>query len=70
MDLYVELVHLAQTFEREGLDYALVGGLAVAVWGLPRATQDIDLLVIGPRLRRSNAVSHSRLPRCALAMAW
>lgn len=25
--------------------YALVGGLAVAVWGAPRATKDIDLLV-------------------------
>ena len=27
------------------VDYALVGGLAVGVWGAPRATKDIDLLV-------------------------
>ncbi len=31
--------------EEESIDYALVGGLAVAVWGAPRATQDIDLLI-------------------------
>jgi len=34
-----------QTLERDGVDHALVGGLAVAVWGAPRATKDIDLLV-------------------------
>lgn len=27
------------------MGYALAGGLAVAVWGAPRATKDIDLLV-------------------------
>ena len=26
-----------------GVRYALVGGLAVGVWGAPRATKDIDL---------------------------
>lgn len=31
--------------EAQGVDYALIGGLAVAVWGAPRATKDIDLLV-------------------------
>jgi hypothetical protein len=31
--------------ERAGVEYALVGGLALAVWGAPRATKDIDLLV-------------------------
>ncbi|BCA56464.1 hypothetical protein W02_36040 [Nitrospira sp. KM1] len=25
--------------------YALIGGFAVAAWGVPRATQDIDLAV-------------------------
>ena len=28
-----------------GLEYALCGGLALAVYGAPRATRDIDLLV-------------------------
>lgn len=31
--------------DQGGVDYALVGGLAVAVWGAPRATKDIDLLI-------------------------
>ena len=26
-----------------GLRYAIVGGLAIAVWALPRATRDVDL---------------------------
>lgn len=35
------------------VEYALVGGLAVAVWGAPRATQDIDLLVLPEALPRA-----------------
>ena len=31
--------------DQAGVEYALAGGLAVAVWGAPRATKDIDLLV-------------------------
>lgn len=31
-------------------DYALIGGFAVAAWGVPRATQDIDFAVAtGPK---------------------
>jgi hypothetical protein len=40
------------------VEYALVGGLAVAVWGAPRATKDIDLLVQPERLDAAmNAVA-------------
>ncbi|HEX7838544.1 MAG TPA: hypothetical protein VF469_13810 [Kofleriaceae bacterium] len=40
-----------------GLRYALVGGLAVGAWGVPRATKDVDLYAelataVRPRLRR------------------
>jgi hypothetical protein len=45
MLLSEEFDRLIEALEREGLDYALAGGLAVAVWGAPRATRDIDLLV-------------------------
>lgn len=34
------------TFERLGLRFALMGGIAAAAWGRIRATQDIDLLVM------------------------
>jgi len=40
-----------------GLRYALVGGLAVGAWGVPRATKDVDLYAelanaVRPSLRR------------------
>ena len=43
--------------ERLGLRYAVVGGLAVGAWGVPRATKDVDLYAelataVRPRLRR------------------
>jgi len=34
-----------RAFEREAVDYVLVGGIALALHGLARATQDIDLFV-------------------------
>ena len=45
MTLFDELMALAAELARSDVAYALVGGLAVAVWGAPRATRDIDLLV-------------------------
>lgn len=44
MDLAAEFHALTEAFEREGVDYAVVGALALAVWGAPRATTDIDVL--------------------------
>jgi hypothetical protein len=38
------LVRLDAAFETLRAADALIGGLAVAVWGAPRATEDIDLL--------------------------
>jgi hypothetical protein len=45
MTLLDELAALVREFDAAGIEYALVGGLAVAIWGAPRATQDIDFLV-------------------------
>jgi hypothetical protein len=45
LDIGVEFVRLIQALDAAGLDYAVVGGFAVAIWGAPRATTDIDLLV-------------------------
>jgi len=38
------LAKLASLLNERGISYALIGGLAVAAWGTPRATEDIDLL--------------------------
>ena len=35
----------AEFFEREGIRYALVGGLAVHAWGGSRTTKDVDFLL-------------------------
>jgi hypothetical protein len=50
LDLIAELETLIGSFEHGGVDYALCGGLAVAVHGHPRATMDIDVLVQAEQL--------------------
>ena len=45
MDLYVEFHGLIEMLNRNGVDYAVCGGIAVAVHGYPRFTYDIDLLI-------------------------
>ena len=45
LDIGVEFDLLVRALEAAPVDYAVVGGFAVAVWGAPRATTDIDLLV-------------------------
>ena len=39
-----------EAFNEAGAEYALIGGFAVAVHGLPRPTRDIDFLIHVPRL--------------------
>ncbi|MFQ5828512.1 MAG: nucleotidyl transferase AbiEii/AbiGii toxin family protein [Candidatus Methylomirabilia bacterium] len=38
------MARLVAVFQKRRVSYALMGGLAVAAWGVPRATEDIDLL--------------------------
>ena len=45
IDLYDEFRTLLTVLEQKSIDYALCGGLAMAVHGSPRATIDIDLLI-------------------------
>jgi hypothetical protein len=57
MDIYDELRKLLQRLERDRVPYALCGGLALAVYGIVRATEDIDLLVEEPILPRLRALA-------------
>ena len=52
MDIVAELREITARLDREGIDYALCGGLVMAVYALPRATLDIDLLIQIAHLRR------------------
>ncbi len=45
-----ELQQIASKLNEQGIEYALCGGLAVALHGFPRATQDIDILIKGEDL--------------------
>lgn len=44
-DLYRELQAVIAALNGEGVDYALCGGLALAIYAEPRATKDIDLMI-------------------------
>jgi len=45
VDLTAELAAIIDALDAAGIPYALCGGLAVAIYGYPRFTRDIDLLV-------------------------
>jgi len=40
---------LVETFGREKVDFALIGGMALQSAGITRTTRDIDLLILGER---------------------
>jgi hypothetical protein len=45
MDIQQELTKIAEKLHQDRIEYALCGGLAMAVHGLLRATMDIDIMV-------------------------
>lgn len=40
-----DIRRLAKTLQDHGVEYAVIGGIAMALHGFPRATKDIDLLL-------------------------
>ncbi len=60
MTLIEELSALVRALDEAQVEYALVGGLAVAVWGVARATKDIDLLVERADAERAATVAKVR----------
>jgi hypothetical protein len=52
IDLIGELASLLERLDSEGIPHALCGGLAMAVHSYPRATLDIDLLILPSNLQR------------------
>jgi len=46
VDLERVLADLARRLEGAGVPYMVIGGLANAVWGIPRSTLDIDVTVL------------------------
>ncbi|MEK6301203.1 MAG: hypothetical protein AABO41_10815 [Acidobacteriota bacterium] len=56
LDLYEEFKSIVSALEDRGIEYAVCGGLAMAVHGLPRATIDIDLLILAESLEGAKLV--------------
>lgn len=50
--LHAALRHLVRRLDAEGIPYALLGGLALAVHGYPRLTEDIDVVMTAAGLAR------------------
>ena len=51
-DIEAELAAILSAFEQEDFEYAICGGIALAVHGHPRATTDIDVLVDSDSMQR------------------
>ena len=45
MDLYHKFLNTLDALTREGVEYILIGDFAVILYGLPRTTQDIDIII-------------------------
>ncbi len=60
IDLYEELQGLIRELDRRGIEYALVGALALAIHGVVRATVDIDLLVMPQDVDSALGVARDR----------
>lgn len=53
------LKKLLSAFNEHHISYALIGGFAVSLWGLPRATVDLDFLVAAEAMPQVHAIMTS-----------
>ena len=60
IDIIDELKGLISQLDERGIDYALCGGLALAVYDRARATADIDLVILRDTLTDVIEVAESR----------
>ncbi len=57
MKLFDEFSRLVSEFKKENIEYALCGGLAMAVYAFPRATLDIDILIKSESLEKAKTLA-------------
>lgn len=55
--LLQELIEITSAFEINGIEYAICGGLSMAIHGFARATLDIDLLIREENLEKAYQVA-------------
>ena len=56
MDFKLVLGKLLTTFNEQNIRYALIGGMALGAWGVPRGTVDIDFLVHNDDLEKVDGI--------------
>ena len=59
LDLYDEFRKLIAALDEHQIDYALCGGIAMAIYDRPRATVDIDLLILAQSLDDAMAIARA-----------
>lgn len=59
LDLVAELEAVIAALEREGIEFAVCGGIAMSIHGHVRATTDIDLLLRSADLARAKDLARS-----------
>ena len=64
MDLRNVLIEIHTALNEQGIEHALIGGLALTVHGAPRATIDLDFLADGDRDGDVDALIRSRGYEC------
>lgn len=64
MDFKSVINKLTAAFNQEEIVYALIGGFAVSLWGVPRATVDLDFLVKRDHMRTVRRIVESLGYRC------
>ncbi|MCB1192550.1 MAG: hypothetical protein H7A23_16950 [Leptospiraceae bacterium] len=56
LDLFAEFSVILKKLEEEKLDYAVCGGMAMAIHGFLRATVDIDIVLMPENIRRCKGI--------------
>jgi len=64
MDFKLVLEKLLTAFREQHISYALMGGFAMGAWGSPRATVDIDFLVLRDDMEKVDAIMRSLSYEC------
>lgn len=59
MDFKLVLERLLTGFQEKDIRYALLGGMALGAWGVPRGTVDIDFLVHFDDMSKADALMQS-----------
>ncbi|MBN8458942.1 MAG: nucleotidyl transferase AbiEii/AbiGii toxin family protein [Verrucomicrobia bacterium] len=69
MNLAENLVRIVTALDAKGIRYALIGGMAMAMRGVQRATLDLDFILLSDDLDESDAILHSMGYDCAFRSA-